>query len=276
MQLDYFTYGPLTPVLAYLMSCTGSGLGLLCASRARGGTGRARWPWLALAALSIGGTGIWVMHFIAMLGFSVGGTAVSYDLTTTVLSAVVAVVVVGVGLLVVATGAPAGPGRLFGGGLITGIGVAAMHYMGMAAMYLPGTSTYDPALVAVSVLIAVFTATAALWFAMRVRGVWATIGATLLMGVAISGMHYTGMSALSVGASSGTVDGAGAAGDSFLLPLIIGISLVTTFLLVVIMLTPGEAELREEREFQDRLAAVPRARAAAPPAVRDETRWFDG
>lgn len=275
MHASSFTYGALTPVLAYLMSCTGSGLGLLCAARGRGVAGRSRWFWTVLAALSIGGTGIWVMHFIAMLGFSVGGMGIGYDVPTTLGSLLIAVVVVLAGLLVVGTGRK-GLAKLAGGGLITGIGVAAMHYMGMAAMRLPGTLHYDAALVALSVAIAVVAATAALWFALRVRGLWATVGATLLMGAAISGMHYTGMAALSVTAADGVTTQAGATGDSFLLPLIIGISLVTMFLLVVIFLTPGEAELREEREFESRLSEPARNPAAPAAPAHPEGRWFDG
>jgi len=139
-----------TPIVAYLASCCGSALGLLCTERARIVSGVARRGWLILGAISIGGTGIWVMHFIAMLGMRMGGTSVGYNVPITLLSMLVAVVVVGVGLFVVNSGA----GRirsLLVGGLFTGVGVAGMHYVGMAAMSIQGTVRYDGLTVLLSV-----------------------------------------------------------------------------------------------------------------------------
>ena len=134
--VHHFSYGLVTPLLAYFMSFTGSLLGLRCTARARGSEGGAKRAWLMLGAVSIGGTGVWVMHFIAMLGFTVSSMAIRYNVPVTLLSALIAMVVVGTGLLI-ANGGP-GWGRLLGGGLLTGLGVASMHYLGMAAMHLDG------------------------------------------------------------------------------------------------------------------------------------------
>ncbi len=72
MHVDHFSYGWLTPGLAYFLSVLGSLLGLVCTVRARAMIDNARRArWLVLAAWAIGGTGIWVMHFMAMIGFSV-------------------------------------------------------------------------------------------------------------------------------------------------------------------------------------------------------------
>lgn len=278
MQLDYFSYGLLTPVLAYLMSCAGSGLGLMCTSRARGVEGRSRGAWLGLAALAIGGTGIWVMHFIAMLGFTVTGLDIRYNVPITLLSAVMAIVVVGIGLVVVGYG-PQSAAKLTIGGLLTGLGVVTMHYMGMGAMRMDAALGYDPLLVALSVLIAVVAATAAMWFALRVRGGLATFGATLIMGAAVTGMHYTGMVALTVTPTSAAGLGITPSGSSpgdFVLPLVIGVSLVAMFLLVIILLTPGEAELRRERELERMLLGPrePEPQPAAPPRRPDTPPWF--
>jgi NO-binding membrane sensor protein with MHYT domain len=104
---------------------------------------------------------------------------------------------VGVGIFIVgyrgATGA-----ALFTGGTVTGLGVASMHYLGMAGVRFHGRFTYNTVTVAASVAIAVVAATAALWAAGRVRGLLWSVGASLVMGLAVSGMHYTGMAALSV------------------------------------------------------------------------------
>lgn len=262
-DIHHFTFGLLTPLLAYLMSCVGSGLGLLCTARARGVTGLSRTRWLIVAAISIGGTGIWVMHFIAMLGFSVSGSAIRYNVGLTLLSMAIAVVVVGLGLMIVGFGGE----RIVpvvGGGMITGVGVASMHYTGMAAVQLGGVVYYDHLKVAASVVIAVVAATVALLFALRVRGPWATAAAALIMGVAVSGMHYTAMAAMSVRLVDDHPALEGANAFQFLLPLIIGISLVAGALLGVIALSPNEDELRAEAEMMARIANLSTVGAGRP------------
>ncbi|CAM5693082.1 MHYT domain-containing protein OS=Streptomyces alboniger OX=132473 GN=CP975_08375 PE=4 SV=1 [Streptomyces alboniger] len=84
------------------------------------------------------------------------------------------------------------------GGTVTGLGIATMHYLGMAGMHLDGKLEYDTLTVAVSVVIAVVAATAALWSAGQVRGFLWSVGAGLIMGLAVTGMHYTGMAAFEV------------------------------------------------------------------------------
>jgi NO-binding membrane sensor protein with MHYT domain len=179
------------------MSFLGSLLGLVLATRARDHTGVSRARWLALAGVAIGGTGIWLMHFMAMIGFDVPSTIVRYDVPITILSLVISVVIVGLGLFVVGMGRPA-VWKVLIGGLCTGLGVAAMHYTGMAAMRVGGAMSFDRRTVVLSVAIAVVAATVALWFALVIRGASATVGAALLMGAAVCSMHYTGMAAIRV------------------------------------------------------------------------------
>ncbi|MEV5503945.1 MHYT domain-containing protein [Nonomuraea fuscirosea] len=245
-------------MLAYIMSSVGSMLGLLLTSRARLTRGRETKFWLVGAAFAIGGTGIWTMHFIAMLGFSVHGSVIRYDVPLTAASAILAVVVVGMGLFLASHGATrggAGTGFLLGGGVLTGLGVAGMHYLGMAAMNMSGMVSYDPVIVTLSVLIAVAAATVALWFTLRVSGALRIGGAALVMGVAVSGMHYTGMYSMSVAAHTEMMPVAGAQAIDFLLPLIVGISLITVGLLLTVILSPSEKELRSEQEYRRRLRA---------------------
>lgn len=147
---------------------------------------------LAICAIAMGG-GIWSMHFIAMLAFNVP-MAVNYDLLTTLISLFVAIFMTGVGLITVSYGHRTLP-KLLAGGLFMGLGIAAMHYIGMAAMRMQADMTYDFRLVMLSVLIAVSTSTAALWLAFNLRSAWHKVAGALVMGAAISGMHYTGMAA---------------------------------------------------------------------------------
>src|SRR6478609_5237688 len=160
-HLDHAAFGWLTPVLSYAMAAIGAALGLRCTVRALGSRGRSRRNWLLTAASALG-TGIWTMHFVAMLGFGVTGTDIRYDVPLTLLSLLIAMGVVGVGVFAVGYGRDSRRSLLVGG-LTTGVGVASMHYMGMAALRLHGQVRYDPLLVALSVLIAVVAATAALW-----------------------------------------------------------------------------------------------------------------
>src|SRR5712691_10758773 len=137
-----FSYGLLTPVLGYVMSCLGCFLGLRCTTRARAVQGSSRVRWLLLAAVSIGVAGIWGMHFIAMLGFSIPGQIIRYSVPVTIFSMLIAVVVVSIGLVVVGFGGD-GLGPLLTGGLVIGLGVASMHYIGMSAMRMPDTMRYN-------------------------------------------------------------------------------------------------------------------------------------
>jgi NO-binding membrane sensor protein with MHYT domain len=238
--------GLLIPVLAYAMSSVGALLALLATARARSVTGQARAGWLALGALSLGGTGIWVMHFIAMLGFSVPASDVRYDVSHTLLSVLIAIVIVGAGLFTIGF-APRNPPVLLISGVVTGLGVAAMHYTGMAAIHVNGRIEYDAPRVLTSIAIAVVASTAALWAALYVRGALATTGAALVMGLAVSGMHYTGMSAMTMLLDPSNSEPPGLEAFSFLLPLLVGVSALTVVVLFILVLSPNENELAEER-----------------------------
>src|SRR5918999_5736723 len=135
-EVHHFSYGLWTPLLAYIMSCTGALLGLLLTARARAASGRSRALWLTFGALSIGGTGIWVMHFIAMLGFSIPTATIRYNVPLTLLSALLAVVVVGGGLFTVGFG-ESRLATLLAGGSLTGIGVAIINYTGVGGVGAP-------------------------------------------------------------------------------------------------------------------------------------------
>jgi NO-binding membrane sensor protein with MHYT domain len=258
-QVHNFSYGLLNPVLAYLVSCLGCFLGLQCTARARAMQGGARARWLLLAAVSIGTTGIWVMHFIAMLGYSIGGQAISYNVPVTILSMLIAIAVVAGGLFIVGFGRGDDRRRLLLGGSVIGVGVAGMHYMGIWAMRMPDTMGFSLVLVILSVIIAMVAGTAALWAAIRLNGLTATLVASLIMGVAVSGMHYTGMAALHVyPASDGGMlaMGAGASATSFLLPLILGISILTFLVTAIVTMAPTAEEMREDAALMERIAQL--------------------
>jgi NO-binding membrane sensor protein with MHYT domain len=240
-EIDHFAYGSITPILAYALSVLGSLLGLVCAVRVRDvPAGPARIKWLVQAAFAIGGTGIWVMHFMAMLGFAVVGGQIRYDIALTAVSAVVAVLVVGTGLFIVSMGQPA-MWKVLLGGVCAGLGVNAMHYIGMAAMRLEGTVNYDPVLVGASIAIAVVAATVALWLSITVRTGVSIFGSALVMGVAVCGMHYTGMSAMSVH-SAETGDPGGVPATTLIGPIVLAVIFVVLGLVYAVVSAPTDED----------------------------------
>jgi NO-binding membrane sensor protein with MHYT domain len=234
--VDGFSYGLVTPLVAYLMACLGGALGLRCTTRSMLVSRSWRPGWLALGSAAIG-SGIWTMHFVAMMGFTVEQAPVHYDRAITFASLGVAIVMVGIGVFIVgyrgATGTP-----LMTGGAVTGLGIASMHYLGMAGMRLNGQLEYNTVTVAISVVIAVVATTAALWAAGQVRGFMWSVGASLIMGLAVTGMHYTGMAALSVQVHHSSAPVAGESPASLLAPMMIGPLAFLLLAAVVVMFDP--------------------------------------
>ncbi|MEV6402317.1 MHYT domain-containing protein [Streptomyces bobili] len=234
--VDGFSYGLVTPLVAYLMACLGGALGLRCTTRALLVAHSWRPGWLALGAAAIG-SGIWTMHFVAMMGFSVAGAPIHYDKPMTYASLGVAVVMVGVGIFIVGYKGATGT-ALFTGGTITGLGIASMHYLGMAGMRFDGKFEYNTLTVGISVAIAMAAATAALWAAGQVRGFLWSVGASLVMGLAVTGMHYTGMAALSVDLHPTGTPSAGDSPAALLAPMLIGPLAFLCLAGVVVMFDP--------------------------------------
>jgi hypothetical protein len=137
----------------------------------------------------------------------------------------------------------------------------------MAAIRVPLSLTYNPLLVAASVVIAIIAGTAALWAALRLDSLWSAIVASLIMGVAVSSMHYTGMAALSVhaGAPGLAVSYAfSASAGAFLLPLILGLSCTGFLFSTVVSLSPTAAEMVEEAELMQRIGRAPQPQPYTP------------
>ncbi|MFK5734102.1 EAL domain-containing protein [Pseudomonas urmiensis] len=159
--------------------------------------GRAAHLWMAGGALAMG-IGVWSMHFIGMLAFSLP-IDLGYDLPLTALSLLIAVLSCGFALWLVSQ--PSLPWLQLGfGALIMGSGISSMHYMGMAALRMQPGIDYDPTLFGASLAIAVGASAAALWIAFRLRQHTPYVrqirgAAAVVMGIAIVGMHYTGMAA---------------------------------------------------------------------------------
>jgi diguanylate cyclase (GGDEF)-like protein len=191
------TYSYWQVLLSLLVAILASYTALDLATRITASKGRSATLWLVGGAFSMG-TGIWAMHFIGMLAFSLP-VPMGYDVPVTLLSMAIAIVVSGFALYMVTRDTLARKNLLWGGTLM-GLGIASMHYTGMAAMQMSPPIQYDATLFALSIVIAISASLAALWiaFTLRTDSVWmiyAKYAAALIMGIAITGMHYTGMAA---------------------------------------------------------------------------------
>jgi diguanylate cyclase len=187
-----------------LMAMLASYTALNMAGRVVSAQGSAARYWLAGGSAAMG-VGIWSMHFLGMLAFRLP-VAMGYDPAITFASLLIAIASSAFALWLVCGEELTAP-RLVSGALLLGAGVCAMHYTGMAAMRMTPGIRYIPSIFFLSGAIAVGASGAALWMAFHLRRrsprVWLLrAGASVLMGCAIAGMHYTGMAAAQFAANS--------------------------------------------------------------------------
>ena len=198
----------------------------------------ARW-WLAGGASAMG-VGIWSMHFIGMLAFSLP-IPLGYDPVITLLSLLIAIASSVFALwLVCQENLPWT--RLSLGAILMGLGIASMHYTGMAAMQMIPLIHYIPSLFILSIVIAIVASGAALWIAFHLRRPRSRVhryraAAGVVMGIAIVGMHYTGMAAaqFSLGSICGAASGGVSTGWLALLVIIVTMAILAIALIISVL-----------------------------------------
>ncbi len=260
------TYDLSSVALSVVIALFAAFVALDVGGRVTASRGKARAAWLAGGAIAMG-FGIWSMHYVGMVAFQLPITVV-YDVPTVVLSLVIAIVASGVAGFVVSRGRLGVPEVVLGG-LLMGSGIAGMHYVGMAAMRLPAVHYYDPLLVALSVVLAIGTASVALVVIFRARHERALstgrkLASAVLMGSAIPLMHYTGMAAVSFTPSDVPVERLHGVSVSSLGGWVIG-----AFTLVLLGLVMGTAML-------DRFVAAQRKQREADWLFRQLAGERDG
>jgi len=239
------THDPYLVALSILVAAFASYTALDLGERVGSARGLPRHVWLAAAAITMGG-GIWSMHFVAMLAFKMP-IPMSYDIGMTILSLVVAIVATSGGFYVISRQS-ASPLHLVLGGIFMGLGIVAMHYTGMAAMRGQAELSYDRLFVALSVVIAIGASTAALWLAFRTTERRQHVVAAVVMGLAISGMHYTAMRAAIFTAHGRVHEAQGNAGlDQTNLALVV--TGITFFILAFALI----ASLSEQKRVEEAL-----------------------
>jgi NO-binding membrane sensor protein with MHYT domain/two-component sensor histidine kinase len=265
------TFGPAPPgslpgdynlglvALSVVVAAMASYTALDMASRVTQSRGRDARLWLVGGAFAMG-AGIWSMHFVGMLAFSLP-IRMAYDFPITMASMVIAIVISGFALSLVSRKTLA-TSTLLLGGLFMGIGICAMHYSGMAAMRMDPPIRYDPWLFFASVLIAVGASIVALWLAftlrtrMTSRAQVAKILAAVVMGLAISGMHYTGMAAANF--ETGSV--CRAVGPAVLADTTLGFTIGAVILVILtVTLVASMFDARRARQLAEMLGLLEQA-----------------
>jgi PAS domain S-box-containing protein len=255
--------------LSLLIAACASYAALDLAGRTAAAAGRARIAWLTGGAVAMG-LGIWSMHYIGMLAFELP-VAILYHVPTVLLSLGAAIAASGVALLVVSRAGWSWPASV-AGAFVMGSGIASMHYIGMAAMRLDAMMHWNSGVVALSIVIAIVVSFVALWLAFWFRTETRDvaplkIAAAGVMGLAVVGMHYTGMAAAMFVESVAVVDysnaievsalgSAGIVAITFIVLLVVSLSSLVDRRMSVRTSILGASEARYRRFFERSPAGV--------------------
>jgi diguanylate cyclase (GGDEF)-like protein/PAS domain S-box-containing protein len=289
MTTVYGNYSTGLVALSVVLAMFASYAALDLAGRVTSASGRARALWLGLGAIAMG-LGIWSMHYVGMLALSMP-MVILYHVPVVLVSLLAAVAASGVALYVVSR-PQMGKWSVVAGSLVMGSGIAAMHYIGMAAMRCPAEIIYDGRIVALSIGLAIAISFVALKLAFRVRhevrASWRKLLSALVMGSAIPLMHYTGMWAASFKPSGKVLDLTGAVGISDLSMVAIAASslfvlagaIAASFCDRYIGLHAGDSGASREREsyFHKMAEAVPEIMWTAATDGSDDFfngKWLD-
>ncbi|AOM83766.1 putative bifunctional diguanylate cyclase/phosphodiesterase [Salisediminibacterium beveridgei] len=242
--------------LSFTITVAASFLALNIAGKMYHATGRYRLFWLFSGAIVMG-MGIWSMHFIGMLAYQAPGD-IGYTGSITFLSMIVSVLAAYLAFRIAMRENP-GKWAIITGGFVLGIGISAMHYAGMAAMEINGEIIYQPVLVIVSIAIAIVASSAAMFLFVKFReehsSAWMKWVAAAVLGIAISGTHYSGMMAADIQMSGLVESPAGEEGNVLLL------SGVTITIIVIMLISWGamyfDRHVLEQMAYHDSITGLP-------------------
>ncbi len=241
------SYNIFLVLLSFMVSVFGSFTGLQLMRAMRTSQGKSEVAWIIAAAFAIGGGAIWTMHFVGMIAYETP-MEVAYDPLLTFASLLLAVGVVGVGIYLLSLKKDS-IFMLLIAGVITGMGVATMHYTGMEAMVMAADMTYDTTLFVVSIVIALVAATAALWLAFNTESSFQMFAASVVMGLAVCGMHYTGMYAMQMKHNDAVIDI-----SSSIEPLTLGLFIFCFTMLILVLsliVTLSQLQKRMYEELEE-------------------------
>jgi len=257
-------YHPQLVLLSILVAILASYVALDLSASVTQAIGKAKAVWLVGGALAMG-FGIWSMHFIGMLAFEMPGMSMAYDVPLLILSVLIAFAASVVALYV--TSRPKVRNASFAiGGVAMAAAISGMHYTGMYSMRMAARIEWNTTLVLLSILIALVASFAALWIAIQLRGdrksIWPQFFASILMGFAISGMHYTGMEA----ATFVHIDALPFDNSNILVTEGLGVAVIGTTLLIMAVALAGSvmdrALARRTRKAEESVLLYQEAEAA--------------
>ena len=201
MRMDHHhTHDPVLIVLSIVIAIFASYIALDLANCITAARGRARSAWLLGGSMAMG-AGIWSMHFVGMLAFSLPGTQIAYDVFLLILSVLVAISASALALFIISRKEVTHAAFVLGS-LTMGAAISGMHYIGIASMRMNARWEWNYTLVVASIVIAITASFVALQLAFRLRNNMSRQGflyraaGGIVMGLAISGMHYTAMAAM--------------------------------------------------------------------------------
>jgi PAS domain S-box-containing protein len=239
--LIYGEYNPWLVAVSVFIAMFAAYMGLQVANQASRTPNVTRKKFMLLVGSVALGGGIWTMHFIGMLSFKLC-TDVNYRTDLTVISLIPGVFASWVALNFIHSERK-GFWPLLIGGILVGSGIGTMHYAGMAAMEMAPLLRYDPAVFGLSILVAVSLAMLSLWIRYGLTNFYEvdspnkefvlTLLASIVMGLAISGMHYIGMSAARFVSTPETV--INETHTQIPVYLALGVGLSTTFIICLVL-----------------------------------------
>jgi NO-binding membrane sensor protein with MHYT domain len=258
------TYEAWLVLLSIVMAIQGAYVGLSLAVQIAGATGARRRLLLAGATVSFA-VAIWTMHFVGMLAVRLP-FQVDYLVLPTLLSFLVCTIVVG-GAVYATSSGPLTVLRLTLSSCLMGGGIFAMHYVGMSALDASTHMVHDPVHVAASMAIAIAASGLALWLASG-RGRSPLLLSSVAFGVAISGMHYTAMTGVTLYPFVTTISGAPALSTDLLAIVVAVVAFcVSGIFLLLLLPDPARAEPQAVAVTGGPAAAHAVGEIAAPPSA---------
>ncbi|MCD7036195.1 ATP-binding protein [Metabacillus sp. GX 13764] len=208
--------------------------------------------WSSAAGLSLG-IGIWTMHFIGMIGYQVPFT-IQFDPGKTFLSLVIAVAASLIGFVFMTAKKVSFYWDMVSG-IIVGAGISGMHYLGMSAMKMPVHMAYNMPLVFLSILIAIGCAFLAAYMMRRRRNneqlsIFSKLISSVILGLGISGMHYTGMAAMTYEAHMHEMSGAGSGSQDQYTILAVAVGMMTLFIFMIFLGGNAKSRMAEHDKMQ--------------------------
>jgi NO-binding membrane sensor protein with MHYT domain len=261
---------PWLVALSFLVAIQGAYVGLSLAVQVGGAAGLRQRLLLAGAAVSLA-VAIWAMHFVGMLAVRTT-FLVEFLVFPTLLSFLVCVIVVGAAVFAASAG-PLTPMRLSGSAIVMGSGIVTMHYIGMSAWQGCARLEYAPNYVAAATVIAIAASGLALWLAAGRGGRWPLLLSASVLGVAISGMHYTAMAGTMLFPLAGATPTAPAL-SSDLLAIVVAIVAFLVSGIFLLLLLPDRPAALERHEAEQAIHAAA-GFASLVPTLGSKANGYD-